>query len=220
MRGGCDAAHRPDRDRIPRQESAMRILLPALLLALAVLPANAAAEADPPKAGTAPEAQSIDQSKLRCHLHPHLCKPYANLVSFPAHALSWSTSGGFALQTRGVDWTGTSGVMSFTMHRPNAYVAGNRVRLRLVYEIPGDGDGDSIGFSVTPTSFHHGSGFETYGGEATGLIPAGSGTIHEQSVTFTFPGAYTLSGDWWYFEIARAGEFAGKLRLMSVAVEY
>lgn len=198
----------------------MRMLLPVLLLALAALPSNAAAEAGPPQSRPAQEAQAIDQAKLRCHLYPHLCKQYANLVSFPAHALSWSTFGSFALQTRGVDWTGTSGAMSFTMHRPKGYVTGTRVRLRLVYEIPGDGDGDSIGFSILPTSFHHGSGFETYGGEGTGLIPAGSGTIHEQLVTFTFPGAYTLSGDWWYFEIARAGEFAGKLRLMSVAVEY
>ena len=94
------------------------------------------------------------------------------------------------------------------------------LRLRLVYDIPGDGDLDTIGFAVTPTSFNHGSGFETYGGESTGLIAAGSGTIHEQFVTFTFPGAYSLGGDWWYFEISRAGDFEGKLRLMSVAVEY
>ncbi|MDN5781370.1 MAG: hypothetical protein L0H23_05005, partial [Luteimonas sp.] len=133
---------------------------------------------------------------------------------------SWSSFGSFALHARGVDWTGKPGAMSFTVHRPRDYAAGTRVRLHLVYEIPGDGDNDSIGFSVTPTSFHHGSGFETYGGESTGLIPAGSGTIHEQSVVFTFPGAYSLAGDWWYFEIARAGEFAGKLRVMSVAVAY
>ena len=196
----------------------MRMLLPVLLLALAALPSYAAAEAGQPQSKPAKEAQAIDQATLRCH--PHGCKQFANLVSFPAHALSWSTFGSFALQTRGVDWTGTSGAMSFTMHRPKGYVTGTPVRLRLVYEIPGDGDSDSIGFSILPTSFHHGSGFETYGGEGTGLIPAGSGTIHEQSVTFTFPGAYTLSGDWWYFEIARTGEFAGKLRLMSVAVEY
>ena len=198
----------------------MRMLLPVLLSALAALPLNAAAEAGPPQALPAQEAQAVDKVKLRCQLHPQLCKQYANLVSFPAHALSWSTFGSFALQTRGVDWTGTSGAMTFTMHRPRGYATGDRVRLRLVYEIPGDGDGDSIGFLVIPTSFNHGSGFETYGDEGTGLIPAGSGTIHEQSVTFTFPGAYTLAGDWWYFEIARLGEYSGKLRLMSVAVEY
>lgn len=198
----------------------MQTSLPVLLFAFAVLPLNVAAEAGPPLSGPAQEARTIDQAKLRCELYPKLCKQYADMVSFPAHALSWSTFGTFALQTRGVDWTGTSGAMSFTMHQPKGYSAGDRVRVRLVYEIPGDGDGDSIGFIVVPTSFNHGSGFETYGDESTGLIPAGSGTIHEQSVTFTFPGAYSLAGDWWYFEINRLGEYAGKLRLMSVSVEY
>lgn len=198
----------------------MRILLSVLPFALAALSLGAAAEAAPPQSRPAQEARAIDKVKPRCQLHPQLCRQYANMVSFPAHALSWSTFGSFALQTRGVDWTGTSGAMSLTMHRPKGYATGDRVRVRLVYEIPGDGDGDGIGFLVIPTSFNHGSGFETYGDEGTGLIPAGSGTIHEQSVTFTFPGAYTLAGDWWYFEIGRLGEYAGKLRLMSVAVEY
>jgi len=198
----------------------MQISLPVLLFALAASPLNAAADAGPPQSRPVPEARGIDRVKPRCDLHPASCKQYAGMVSFPAHALSWSTFGSFALQTRGVDWTGTSGAMSFTMHRPKGYTAGDRVRVRLVYEIPGDGDGDSVGFVVVPTSFHHGSGFETYGDESTGLIPAGSGTIHEQAVIFTFPGAYTLAGDWWYFEINRLGEYAGKLRLMSVSVEY
>lgn len=198
----------------------MQMSLPFLLFALAAFPMNAAAEAGPPQPVAAPEARVVDAMAVRCQLHPRLCKRYAGMVSFPAHALSWSTFGSFALHTRGVDWTGTSGAMTFTMHRPQDHAAGDPVRLRLVYEIPGDGDGDSIGFVVLPTSFNHGSGFETYGDETTGLIPAGSGTIHEQSVTFTFPGAYSLAGDWWYFEIGRLGEYAGMLRLMSVSVEY
>lgn len=203
----------------------MRSLPLALLLALSTLaappPAVAAgAEATRPEPGSAREVLAIRDAQKACAIHPRQCKPFARLISHPAHALSWSTFGSFALHTRGVDWTGGTGAMTFTIHRPKDYVAGRPVRLRLVYDIPGDGDGDSIGFAVTPTSFNHGSGFETYGGETTGLIPAGSGTIHEQSVTFTFPGAYSLGGDWWYFEINRQGEYAGMLRVMSVSLEY
>lgn len=200
----------------------MRLMLPALFLTLAMPASVCAAQVDPPLPGSPDDVQAIDKARPACIRHPHLCKRFGNMVSFPAHALSWSAHGSFALHTRGVDWTGKPGAMSFTMRRPVAYTAGSRVRLRLVYDIPGDGDGDgdSIGFAITPTSFNHGSGFETYGGESTGLIPAGSGTIHEQSVTFTFPGPYSLGGAWWYFEIGRAGDYAGKLRLMSVAVEY
>jgi len=198
----------------------MRLILLALFLALAVPPTIAGAQTDRPLPAPHNDVQTIDEARLDCIQHPKLCRRFGNMVSFPAHALSWSEFGSFALHTRGVDWTGSDGVMTFTMHRPLAYTAGSRVRLRLVYDIPGDGDLDTIGFAITPTSFNHGSGFETYGGESTGLIAAGSGTIHEQSATFTFPGAYSLGGDWWYFEISRAGDFEGKLRLMSVAVEY
>lgn len=203
----------------------MRLLLPALFLSLSMLapsaPAQAAsAAADRPQPGSASEVVAIHEAQKRCADNPRLCKPFAHLVSFPAHALSWSTFGSFALHTRGVDWTGEPGLMSFTIHRPRDYVAGRPVRLRLVYDIPGDADGQDIGFSITPTSFNHGSGFETYGGESTGMIPAGAGNIHEQSVTLTFPGSYSLGGDWWYFEINRQGDFPGMLRMMSVSLEY
>lgn len=192
----------------------MRWLIAVMFVAFTVPCAASGAQAD------RAVSKSVGPEKVLCARNPSLCKPFRDSISFPAHALSRSTFGNFALHTRGVDWTGEQGAMSFTMHRPKGYVTGKQVRLRLAYDIPGDGDLASIGFAITPTSFNHGSGFETYGGESTGLIQAGSGTIHEQSVTFSFPGAYSLGGDWWYFEIDRVGDFAGKLRLMSVAVEY
>jgi len=193
----------------------MRMLLTTLILSFLMLPAAAQTNKLPPVA----ESRVADAARELCVSDPARCKSPRNLVSFPAHALSWS-GGNLALHYRGVDWTGEPGLMSFTMHRPKAYAAGAPVRLRIVYEVFGAGDRDSIGFSITPTSFNHGSGFETYGGESTGLIPANTGNIQEQSVTLTFPGSYSLGGNWWYFEINRVGESQDKIRLMSVSVEY
>lgn len=151
---------------------------------------------------------------------PGKCPRFKHSISFPANALSHSTFGTFGLHTRGVDWTGKSGSMSLSMRRPKDFT-GDRIRLLLLYEVGDDSEGQ-IQFSITPVSLHHGSGFETYGGFSTVAIdaPESLTIIHERSVIITGGNGWSPTGDWWYFEIGRPGSFEGKLRLMSVAVEY
>ncbi len=151
---------------------------------------------------------------------PGKCPRFKHSISFPANALSHSTFGTFGLHTRGVDWTGKSGSMSLSMRRPKDFT-GDRIRLLLLYEVGDDSEGQ-IQFSITPVSLHHGSGFETYGGFSTVAVdaPESLTIIHERSVVITTGTGWSATGDWWYFEIGRPGSFEGKLRLMSVAVEY
>lgn len=186
-------------------------LLPALLVA-------AAAQAQAP--ATRP-AVAADADALVCARAPGKCPRFRHVLSFPAHALSRSSFGSFALHTRGVNWNGRDGALSLTMVRPKDF-AGNRIRLRFFYEVLDDGAGD-IELLVTPVSLRHGSGFETYGSVGTGAIaaPESLTILHEQSVIVTSGSGWNpVGGPWWYFEITRQGSFAGGLRLMAVAVEY
>lgn len=162
-----------------------------------------------------------DTDALLCLRTPGKCPRFKHVLSFPAHALSPSSAGTFAHHARGVDWTGASGSLSLTIRRPKDFT-GDRVRLLLFYEV-GDDSAGQIQFNVTPVSLKHGSGFETYGAFSTAPIaaPETLTILQERSVLITGGNGWNPSGgEWWYFQITRPGSFAGKLRLMSVAMEY
>ena len=84
----------------------------------------------------------------------------------------------------------------------------------------------TLSFSVTPLSISSGSSFETYGSFSTGTraAPENTSTVLSSSVTLTPGNGWGGDGTWWYFEAQRRGTgqggFPGRLRLMSVAVEY
>lgn len=165
--------------------------------------------------------RASDDANLLCARVLDKCPRFRHAVSFPAHALSWSTFGDFALHTRGVDWTGSDGAMSLTMRRPKDF-KGDRIRLLFFYQVLDDSAGD-IQLVVTPVSLKHESSFETYGSVGTDPIaaPETPTILHERSVIVAGGNGWNpAGGEWWYFEIGRQGSFEGGLRLMSVAVEY
>lgn len=185
-----------------------------LLCAFAALPDIAAAAAPEGKSG--PPA---------C-VPPPSCTPPATVrrLQFPAGALSYgSPDSAFTLQTRGLRWNSTDGTVTLTMRRPLDY-SGGEVEFTLFHAVLDDSSGD-IGFIVTPVSFNHGSSFETYGDELSELVPAPespstmlehSAVLHSGATGYQWP----PTGEWWYFEIRRAGSFSGPLRLMAVSIDY
>lgn len=196
----------------------MRGFATVLALLLAATGSHAASRPEIAPRATAPVA---DDANLLCARVPARCPRFKHVLSFPAHALSWSTFGDFALHTRGVDWTGSDGAMSFTMRRPKDF-SGDRIRLLFFYQVLDDSAGD-IQLVVTPVSLKHESSFETYGSVGTDPIaaPETLTILHERSVIVTGGNGWNpTGGEWWYFEIGRQGSFEGGLRLMSVAVEY
>ncbi len=196
----------------------MRSSLITLGIALSLASAGALAQATP-RAGALGPAVGADG--VLCAGIPGKCPRFKHVLSFPAHALSQSSFGTFGLHTRGVEWTGGSGAMSLTMRRPKDFT-GDQVRLLLFYEVADDSAGQ-IQFNVTPVSLKHGSGFETYGAFSTVPIdaPESPTILHERAVLITGGNGWNPAvGPWWYFEISRPGSFQGKLRLMSVALEY
>ena len=192
----------------------------AVIVLVSLLAAGSNAAPAPAVSARVP-AVDAGEANLLCARLPDKCPRFHHVVSFPAHALSRSTFGDFALHTRGVDWTGSDGAMSLTMRRPKDF-KGDRVRLLFFYQVLDDSAGD-IQLVVTPVSLRHESSFETYGSVGTEPIaaPETLTILHERSVIVT--GGYgwnPAGGEWWYFEIGRQGSFEGGLRLMSVAVEY
>jgi hypothetical protein len=179
------------------------ILAPAAFAQPAVTPENLAQQAMPCSSGT-----------RGC-----LVK-YKHLLTYPAHALSYSNSASFVLHQRGVSWVEKNGMMSLTVHRPADYTGGN-IRLTFFHQILDDGSGD-LKFNVTPMTFNSGNNFETYGAVGTNLIvaPENPGTLLQQSVLITPGNGFSANGTWWYFDLVRAGTFSGGLRMMSVALEY
>ena len=145
------------------------------------------------------------------------CTQYKRLVTIQANALAHTFDVG--LSAGGVTWPSTTGVMTLTMRRPPEF-NGDKVRLTVAYEQEGSEDGD-IAFGVTAIAFHHGSGFETYGGFTSPLLTApGPTALLEQSITVESGEGWNPDGPWWYFEINRLGSFTGALRVMAVTVEY
>ena len=147
------------------------------------------------------------------------CTHYKNLVTFPAHSLSYGF-GAFALHPRGLDWPDNTGTATLTVRSPPGF-HGDKVRLTFVYEVRDPVPGTII-FGVTAISFHHGSGFETYGGflSDTFNAPDSTSELFEQSVTVEPGQGWDADGPWWYFEINRQGTYNAGLRLMAVTLEY
>lgn len=157
-----------------------------------------------------------------CALGPGGCIPlakYKHRLTFPARVLSYNEGASFATHQRGINWLNTGGIMSLTLRRPLDAPSTGNVRLTVVYEVYGGGDGDVV-LHVTPIAFHHGSGFETYGSVASESLIAASGNLMQQSIEIPSGLGFSPGGDWWYFEINREGSFPDGLRVMAVAIDY
>ena len=148
------------------------------------------------------------------------CLRFRRSLSLPANALGYGHNPNFALHPRGVEWPGRTGSMSLTVRRPADY-KGGPVRVSLFHQVIDDNEGDIV-FHVTAVAFNHGNSFETYGAVATNALPApGSPTLLLQQSAVLRPGnGWNPGADWWYLELGRGGTFDGRLRLMSVALEY
>lgn len=191
-------------------------VLPMLMLVVpfAVAFASAASAQDRP---VATEASALPKA---CVLTPDGCvktSKYKHRLSFPAGALSHTP--GFTMHPRGLNWPQPAGYVSLTLRRPLDVAAGAKVRVTVVYEVYGGGDGDIV-LQLTPIAFHHLSGFETYGSVAFESLVASSGNLMEQSIEVPSGFGFSPGGDWWYFEIGRAGSFPDGIRVMAVAIDY
>lgn len=146
------------------------------------------------------------------------CTQYKNLVTFPAHALSYGAA--LALHPRGIDWPDNSGKMTLTVRSPPGF-KGDKVRLTFVHQTT-SGESGTNTFAVTAIAFHHGSGFETYGGFLSDPlnVPGDPTGLYEQSVVIEPGQGWNPDGPWWYFEIGRQGTYNDSLRLMAVTLEY
>lgn len=147
------------------------------------------------------------------------CTAYRNRLSYPAHALSYGGAA-FALDARGIDWADNSGTATLTVRRPLDF-RGDKVRLTFVYQATSGQPGTNV-FAVDAITFHHGSGFETYGGFLSPALelPEDETILLEQSVVVEPREGWNTEGPWWYFEIHRLGSNNGSLRLMAVTLEY
>jgi hypothetical protein len=145
-----------------------------------------------------------------------------NRISFPAQALGRANTADFAVSTRGVDWISPSANMSLTIRKPREYTGG-RVRVTMFFQAPDDPiEETTVSFNVTPVSLNDGNGFETFGAAATEERPKPNITVVEQRSATLKPGTSfgNFDGDWWYFEIGRSGSYIGRVRLLSVSVDY
>lgn len=147
------------------------------------------------------------------------CTAYKNRVTFPANALSYGYAA-FTLNPQGVNWPGGTGTMSLTVRRPINF-NGNKVRLTVVYQTT-SGETGTLAFGVTAIAFHHGSGFETYGGFVSNVfdVPGDSTGLYEQSVVVEPGQGWVPGGPWWYFQINRLGTHVDTLLVMAVVLEY
>ena len=196
---------------------AIRTMLSALL----VVACGQALAAPPSDELVRKSTPVVDLVSVLCVQQPARCPRFTRNITVPAHALSRSaTPGAFDVHTRGVNWNGNTGVMSFTLKRP-ADFTGTRIRLRFFYEMVGDEGGD-LQFVVTPVTLRHGSGFETYSSHGTPLaaVPESPTIMQEASLILTKNSASPPDEQWWYFDVIRQGTFDGRLRLYAVVMEY
>lgn len=186
----------------------VRMILPCLLLLTCIGHANARDIAPAPgvdKLPCIPVLQSCAQKRI---------------LSFPAHALSFSDSPSFALHPRGVEWLDNFGAMTLTLHRPDDY-AGGDIKLKIVYQVIDDAYGN-LEFTVTPLAFDSGTSFETYGSLGSGDLDVSETLtmLFDQSVTIPPGNGWSPGNDWWYLELHRQGSYVNAVRIMSVALEY
>ena len=148
------------------------------------------------------------------------CTAYRNRLTFPANALSYGGPAPFVLEARGVTWGSNSGTATLTVRRPLDF-RGDKLRLTFVYQATSGLPGTNV-FAVDAITFHHGSGFETYGGFLSPelALPEDETALLEQSVTVEPGEGWNPDGPWWYFEIHRQGSYNASLRLMAVTLEY
>ena len=184
-------------------------LLPALML-VAPLAVSFAGVASAQVSSALPKTCSFDGCVEK--------SKYKHRISFPAGSLS-HTASPFTVHPRGLNWPQPGGYLSLTLRRPVDVASNAKVRITVVYEVYGGGDGD-ITLNLTPIAFHHLSGFETYGSVPFETLVASSGNLMEQSIEVPAGFGFSPSGDWWYFEIGRAGSFPDGIRVMSVAIDY
>ena len=191
-----------------------------MLSALFVVASGHVLAAPPPDELLRKRPPVVDAVSVLCTQQPARCPRFTRNVTVPAHALSRSTFGTLDVHTRGVNWTGNAGAMSFTLKRP-ADFTGSRIRLRFLYEITEDAGGD-LQFVVTPVTLKHGSGFETYSSYGTPLaaVPESPTIMQDAAVILTKSDIAAPAEQWWYFEINRQGSYAGRLRLYAVVMEY
>ncbi len=167
-------------------------------------------------------AQSISTPGDSIVEAPALLKGYKKQLVFPAQALSYSTfNNAFVASIRGMDWVDPTGYATLTIQRPKNYTDGGNVRITAFYQVLDDSGGTQA-ITVTPVNLRSGGSFETYGGVAGEAIdvPESPTALVAQSVTIGSGLGFRQSGDWWYFEIGRNGTFVGRVRLMSLTVEY
>lgn len=100
----------------------------------------------------------------------------------------------YGVERRRCGSPGSTGVMSLTVRRPLDAPSTGNVRLTVVYEVYGGGDGDVV-LHVTPIAFHHGSGFETYGSVASESLIAASGNLMQQSIVIPSGLGFSPGGD-------------------------
>lgn len=190
----------------------VRMILPSLLLFACIAPAFASDAARAPGVDKLPP--------LPCIPALQNCGTHKRIISFPAHALSFSDSPSFALHPRGVEWLNGIGTMTLTVHRPDDY-AGGDIKLKIVYQVIDDAYG-TLEFTVTPLAFDSGTSFETYGGLGSGDLDISETQtmLFDQSVTIPPGNGWVPSNDWWYLELHRQGSYVNTVRIMSVALEY
>lgn len=189
----------------------VRMIWLCLLLLGCIAPA-AARDASP--------APGIEKAQLPCIPVLRNCDKQERILSFPAHALSFSNGPSFARHARGVEWLDGYGMMSLTVHRPADYAGGN-VKLTIFYQVIDDAYG-TLEFVVTPMAFDSGTSFETYGSFGSGDLDISETLTHmfEQSITIPTVNGLNPDNDWWYLDIVRQGTYANAVRIMSVALEY
>jgi hypothetical protein len=193
------------------------IVKPIVILISSLLAAVAAAAGGGEAIAAAPDADQAAASGATAQ-----SRPYQHRMSFPAGALSYFP-GTTAITQHGdgLNWNERTGSVSLTVRRPLDY-SGGSVRVTLFHHVLDEGDGD-ISFGVTPVAFSHGNFFETYDGVSTDIVtsPLTGDVLLEQSAVIPPTGLGPFAnGDWWYFSITRGLGYSGRLRLMSVSLDY
>lgn len=165
-------------------------------------------------------ATELARASIACIPAFHDCGKHRQVLSFPAHAMSFSDSPSFARHPRGVEWLDGYGAMTLTVHRPADY-AGGKVKLTVFYQVIDDAFG-SLEFTVTPIAFDSGDSFETYGAIGSGDLDISETLTYlfEQSIVIPPGNGWNPDNDWWYLEIGRQGTYINGVRIMSVALEY
>lgn len=145
------------------------------------------------------------------------CRAFPGRLVIPTNALARTSD--ITPSERGLRWANTGGRVLFTVPRPLDY-RGGPVRVVLFHCVSGDDEG-TLRFGFTSVNLRAGGGYETYGGNSTGALPANADTHYEQwAVLAPEGGGFSGTGPWWHVEINRNSTYSGPLQLINVLVEY